>query len=47
MGEGETRDGDEPSDNMIELEALITAPDPLWWSYDLEQWDLLYSAIPF
>ena len=45
--EAETLDGDEPTDDEIELEALIAQPDPTWWDYDLAPWDLLYPAISF
>ena len=45
--EVETLDGDEPTDDLIELEALIAQPDPTWWDYDMLPWDLLYPVIPF
>lgn len=47
MGETETPDGGEPSDDWIELEALIAEADPTWWVFDMAPWDLLYPVIPF
>ena len=45
--EAETLDDGEPSDDLIELEALIAQPDPAWWDLDAARWDLLYPQIPF
>jgi hypothetical protein len=43
--EAEALDDDEA--RMIELEALIAAPDPVWWDYDMLPWDWLYPQLPF
>lgn len=40
----DTLDDDEA---MAELEALIAAPDPAWWDYDMLPWDYLFPQIPF
>jgi hypothetical protein len=36
-----------PSDDLIDLEALIAQADPTWWAYDGMPWDLCYPVIPF